>query len=120
MKFNLKERKMNMLDTYTSFKLLYYALDAIYDETKNKGLGEFCSNMNPFIFTDEGSADPAIYSDYKIKFEEKFNKECSIIDAYNFSKDFLNKETDIYAKYAADAFNEISFDDWSNAANNLI
>lgn len=108
-----------MLDTYTSFKLLYYALDSVFDETKNEGLGEFCSNMNPFIFADEGSADPAIYSNYKKQFEEKFNKECSIIDAYNFAKQYLNKETDIYAKYAIEAFNNISLEDWTNAANNI-
>ena len=77
-----------MLNTYTSFKLLYYALDSIFDETKEEGLGEFCSNMNPFIFADEGSADPAIYSNYKKQFEERFNIECSISEAYEFAKEY--------------------------------
>ena len=57
-----------MLNTYTSFKLLDYALDSVFDETKEEGLGEFCSNMTPFLFSEEGSADPAIYSNYKKHF----------------------------------------------------
>lgn len=28
-----------MLDVYSSFKLLYYALDLIFDETKDENLG---------------------------------------------------------------------------------
>ena len=108
-----------MLNTYTSFKLLYYALDSIFDETKEEGLGAFCSNMNPFIFTDESSADPATYSNYKKQFEERFNKECSISEAYEFAKEYLNKEVDIYAKYAVDAFSRVSLEDWTNAANNM-
>jgi predicted Zn-dependent peptidase len=40
--------------------------------------------------------------------------------AYNFSKEYLSKGTDIYVKDAIDAFNKISFEDWINAANKVL
>jgi len=45
--------------------MLYYALDNVWEKNKDDNLGEFCSNMNPFLFKGEGSADPTIYSHFK-------------------------------------------------------
>lgn len=101
-----------MISCYDTFRLLYYSLDSIWEENKDENLGEFCSNMNPFLWKDEGSADPALYSHFKNLFEKKYKNECSYEDAYNFSKDYLKNEVDIYAKYALDAFNKISFEKW--------
>lgn len=107
-----------MLNCYEAFKMLYYSLDYIWDETKDENLGEFCSNMNPFLWKGENSADPAVYSHFKKLFNEKFNDECSYEEAYNFSKEYLKKEVDIYAKYGLEAFEKISLENWKNACEN--
>lgn len=107
-----------MLNCYNTFKMLYYTLDNIWDESKDENLGEFCSNMNPFLWKGEGSADPALYSHFKKQFEEKFKDTCSYEEAYNFSKEFLKNEVDIYAKYALEVFEKIPLNDWIEACNN--
>ena len=49
---------MNKFELYC---MIYYVLDAEWDENKNEELGKFLSSANPFQFKDIGSADPLIY-----------------------------------------------------------
>ena len=49
---------MNKFELYC---MIYYVLDAEWDESKNAELGKFLSSANPFQFRDIGSADPVIY-----------------------------------------------------------
>ena len=55
------------MNIYKSFVYMFYALDAIYDENPNDELGNYLSGLNPFLFDDEGSADPAEYEEFKEK-----------------------------------------------------
>ena len=60
------------------FSLIYFALDAQYDEqkTKDEELGQFLSEINPFLWKEESSADPA----YFVEFQQfmKINKSETI------------------------------------------
>jgi len=64
---------------------MFYALDAIYDENPNDELGNYLSGLNPFLFDDEGSADPAEYEEFKEAYAEQFgDKEPTTSEIYEF------------------------------------
>ena len=52
---------MNQFELYC---MIFYVLDAAWDENKDPQLGEFLSDANPFLFDDIGSADPAVYENF--------------------------------------------------------
>ena len=52
------------MNTFEMFCLIFYALDAVWDTSKNEELGNYLSNANPFLFKDIGSANPEIYESF--------------------------------------------------------
>lgn len=108
------------MNVYTIFKLMYFALDSKWEKDKDGDLGQYLSEMNPFLWNDEGSADPEMYSKFKSKFQEKFNSnECSVEESYNFTKNFLEADDNINAKKALSVFSNISLDEWIEASKNI-
>ena len=71
---------------------MYYALDAAYDNSHNKALGKYLSDANPFRFKDEGSADPAVYSEFKSLIESENGSEHDVSFAYAFVRRYLAEE----------------------------
>lgn len=47
-----------------SYNTLFSILDKYYDETKNNSLGALLGSMNPELFCDSNSADPAVFEDF--------------------------------------------------------
>ena len=80
---------MNKFELYC---MVFYVLDAEWDENKNAQLGDFLSNANPFLFDDIGSADPTVY--------ERF---CEIVD----DSITLENSYSIASKYIAELGNEV-------------
>ena len=108
------------MDVYTIFKLMYFALDSKWEKNKDDDLGQYLSEMNPFLWNDEGSADPAMYSKFKAKFQENFNSnECSVEDSYNYTKSFLKADDNINAKKALGVFSNISLEEWIEASKKI-
>ena len=100
------------MNVYAIFKLMYFALDSKWEKDKDEDLGQYLSEMNPFLWNDEGSADPEMYSKFKSKFQEKFNSnECSVEESYNFTKNFLEADDNINAIKALRVFSNISLDE---------
>ena len=98
------------MNIYKSFVYMFYALDAIYDENPNEELGNYLSGLNPFLFDDEGSADPAEYEEFKEAYANKFgDKEPTTSEIYEFCRGYLSKNA---PKKAVEAFNEFEKDDW--------
>lgn len=95
------------------FILVFYALDNIYDKKPTEVLGNFLSDMNPFLFKGEGSAVPDVYEAFKKSFEEKFEKECSEKESYYFVKDYICK---LKIREIIKAFEQISLEQWITAA----
>ncbi|MDR1157592.1 MAG: hypothetical protein LBK75_04705 [Oscillospiraceae bacterium] len=64
MKSNLKQ----------SFLAAFQILDEVFDDTRNEQLGNLLSEMNPYLFADLMSADPAIWNEW-IDCAKKINKD---------------------------------------------
>ncbi len=101
---------------YDVFVLMFDALDSMYDEEPNEILGNYLSGLNPFLFDDEGSADPAEYEEFKVAFLKQFQEiEATPEATYDFCKNYLTlnapKEVNV-------AFDKIDKDDWIYSAEN--
>lgn len=94
---------------YDYFVLMYYALDSVYQDSPNEELLDYISDLNPFIWADESSADPAEYEDFKSEFQK-----CGTTDAYGyiFVKNYINRKC---GKSIKDAFSTISKSAWKRA-----
>lgn len=66
--------------------MTFYILDAYWDENQTDELGNICSGMNPFIFDDEGSADPTYWDDFcKLVPQNDYSVE----DGYSKAKEYI-------------------------------
>ena len=52
------------MNKFELFSLIYYWLSRFYKNNKNDRIINQLSEMNPFLWDDIGSADPAVYADY--------------------------------------------------------
>jgi len=98
------------MNIHKSFVFMFYALDAIYDENPNEELGNYLSGLNPFLFDDEGSADPAEYEGFRKAYENYFgDRAVDASDIYEFCKEYLTKNA---PQKAVEAFSQIEKSDW--------
>lgn len=97
------------MSVYDFFVLMYYALDSVYQDSPDEELLDYISDLNPFIWADEGSADPAEYEDFKSDFQKH-----GTADAYGyvFVKDYINRKC---SKVIKNAFAKISKSAWKRA-----
>ena len=93
---------MNRLELY---RMIFYALDAQWDESENRELGDFLSRANPFLFADEGSADPAVYADFCRRIPEAIPIEKSYEIARGYVQTLGNAAI-------ADAFSGVDEQEW--------
>ena len=52
------------MNSFELFTMIFFTLDAYWDEHKGEELGNFLSGMNPFLFEGEGSAISNVYSEF--------------------------------------------------------
>ena len=86
---------------YELFKQLFHSLDSVYDEKKKEldELGGLLGDMNPYLFTDDDSADPATYSDFcKVVTSEEINET----DAKELTDKFLKSLSPWISKTTVD------------------
>lgn len=75
------------MNQFELFCMIFYVLDAEWDETHDPALADFLSGANPFLFSDMGSADPAVYQHFceiirgPVDMEESFQKAQEYISA---------------------------------------
>ena len=74
------------MNKFELFSLIFFALDAQWDNNPNDALGDYLSDANPFLFIDIGSADPACYDDF-CKFVSKNNIELK--NSYKIAKNYV-------------------------------
>ena len=90
------------------FTLIYFVLDAYYeDEVKtNENLNIVLSDMNPFIWGDCISGDPAMYASYS-----KFigNREITLDNSLEIAKEYV--KTIDFAD-VTEAFDDMTDEDW--------
>ena len=95
------------------YSLIFYALDAAWDENQDDELGEFLSAANPFRFKDTGSADPSVYEDFCTKTDSTIPVTESYIAAKNYIES-LGKAS------LVSAFSTINESDWLEGAHNYL
>lgn len=93
--------------------LIYYALDSIWDDTKDIELGQFLSSANPFLFNEKGSADEDIYNQFK----NTISNSVSIDNSYLLAKEYV-KSLGINNVYTS--FENITNDKWIECAKNYL
>ena len=93
------------MSQFELFCMVFYVLDAQWDETKDPGLGEYLSSANPFLFTDIGSADPDVFLQFYERTEKTIPLENSYWTACNYVKSL---EDDSLAR----AFSRIDEKEW--------
>ncbi len=105
------------MNAYKTFIMMFYSLDAVYDETPNTELGNYLSSLNPFLFKGEGSADPAEYTEFKLEFSKTFNSDnIPPWKAYRFCEEYLKKAA---PQEAIKAFHKITIEEWNNALDEM-
>ena len=102
------------MNKFELFSLIFYALDAQWDDTPKDVLGEFLSDMNPFLFTDIGSADPACYDDF-CKFVNKNNIELK--NSYKTAENYIKN---LAISDIAEAFAKTDETKWLVAAKKYL
>lgn len=53
-----------MLSKKQAYLAVFYYLDKLYDEEPDEALGDLLSSMNPYLFKNSNSADPATWLDW--------------------------------------------------------
>ena len=91
------------------FVMIYYTLDAYWQDHKTDELTNICSFMCPFTFTGIGSAIPSYY----IEFCEMFDKEnYSVEEGYEIMKKYVST---LGSEEAAKAIDDVPFDAFKDA-----
>lgn len=96
------------MNRFELFTLIYFVLDAYYeDEVKtDEELNTLLSDMNPFVWGDLNSADPAMYKHFcEFIGEQKITLENSLAIAKNYIStiDYVD---------VTEAFSEMTDEEW--------
>ena len=97
-----------------AFVAMYYVLDAAYEKTCSEELRQFLSDANPFLFKDEGSADPAVFIEFAQAFDAEEHSELTEAGSLAFVRRYLEHQ-DPALKAAFDSVADSS--NWRLALN---
>ena len=101
------------MSPFELYCMIYLVLDAEWDDTRDDRLGQFLSEASPFTFTDNGSADPAVYADFKKKITEPITLE----NSFELAKGYINSLRDVRV---FNAFSWIDEDEWMMCASEYL
>ena len=103
------------MNTFELFSLIFFMLDNCWDDCKNDSLGQFLSEMNPYSWETEDSADPAVYEEFKIFMKDKALGEDN---GFQIAKDYLKTVT--YFPGLEKYLDEYDQDGWNDAMQQLM
>lgn len=94
---------------------MFLALDAYWDDSRDRVIGAFLSDANPYLVKGRGSADPAVWQEFSSAFHERFHDDwADLVGAHKFIQEYLDGISNVYAqiypggKRLNDAFVEIA------------
>lgn len=90
------------------FIMMYFCLDAYWEENQTDELGNICSDHNPYIWEGDTSGDPACYDEFCEMCEDK---EYSIEEGFEIAKKYV---ATLDSQEANKAMNDVSLDDWKD------
>lgn len=93
------------MSKFELFCMIFYVLDADWDETKDEIVGEYLSSANPFLFSDENSADPTIF----INFCETINDDITTQNSYSLAQKYIDT---LNCNNIKRAFSSITEEEW--------
>lgn len=95
------------MNEFELFTMIYFVLDAYYEnDIEDPFINTVLSDMNPFLWADIGSADPAMYSEY-LDFLQ--GRTISLDNSFSIAKEYV--KTIEYADVTA-AFDEMTEERW--------
>ena len=97
------------MNKYELFTMIFFVLDKYWDENKNEELGQFLSNMNPFMFEDVGSAIPDVYENFCKIIDDK---DIKMENSFEIAKMYINS---LDANSVTNAFGWIDEEEWKAA-----
>lgn len=101
------------MNKFELFCMIYYVLDADWDDSKNKELGEFLSSANPFLFDDVGSADSSVYT----HFCDVITDVITIENSYALAKLYIDSlDNDVISA----AFTTINEEEWIESVKDYL
>ena len=102
------------MNSFELFTMIFFTLDAYWDEHKGEELGQFLSSMNPFLFDDIGSAVSDIYNDFCGWID---GKEITIDSSYMIAQEYIDMLDKDYLK---EAFAWIDTERWRESCQNYL
>ena len=103
------------MNNFEFFSLIFFMLNACWEEDKDSELGQFLSGMNPYFWEPEMSADPAWYEEFKDFMKDKTLGEDN---GFQLAKEYL-KSIELYPgleKY----LDEYDQEGWDDAMQQLM
>lgn len=101
------------MNQFELFCMVFYVLDADWDDTKDTVVGEYLSGANPFLFADIGSADPAVFT----HFCEVVTENITVENSYSLAQKYIN---DLNNENIAKAFYSIGEEDWRESVSDFL
>lgn len=93
------------MNQFELFCMVFYVLDADWDETHDAVVGEYLSGANPFLFADIGSASPDIFK----HFCTVINDKITVDNSYALAEKYID---DLNNPCITKAFHSISPEGW--------
>ena len=101
------------MNKFELFTMIFYALDHEWDNNHEQDLGDFLSDMNPFLFKDEGSADPAVYAEFCSVISEQITEE----NSYDLARKYIDS---VGLAAVTEAFSKISRSVWNECLRDYL
>ena len=101
------------MNKFELFCMIFFVLDAEWDETKDQELGSFLSSANPFLFKDIGSAVPWVYSEFCQMIPEKITVE----NSYGIALEYIKS---LHNNVVSKAFSTIDKKEWIECVNDYL
>ena len=103
------------MNNFEFFSFFYLMLNSCWEKNKNETLGQFLSEMNPFLWKQEVSADPAYFEEFKTFMKDK---SLGNDNGFQLAKDYL--KTIDYFPNLEKYLDEYDQDCWNDAMQQLM
>ncbi len=115
------------MNKYNILLCIYQYLDEHFDKTCSDKFVYYISNINPYVWGDGSTADPAYYADYMRIVNGFFEgNECSLEDGLKYAKMYLAEYNALeHTEFGSNideaelVFSECTPDDWKRIYDSL-
>ena len=91
---------MNAFELYT---MIFYVVDLFYDDNPSAELGAYLGAMSPLTFDNVGSADPAIFEEFKKYIN---GRKITLENSFGIAKEYVKTISYCNIQVAFDNFDE--------------